>query len=180
MIAVENDMMQRLAFLEVLEHIATGNTAKLEKAGLSKDAIKRISKAHASDVPTLSRMMKLAIMIDPRNLNTDFSRAQLAKEEARALEYYVQNHATPSMIKRYFKGVPDSMIRELRNRFRVKRKGRSPALDHKTVIQVFDAWERLTKLVPDERLRYIALHNDFSDWPLSALYGAIHEVDGDK
>ena len=177
MIAVENDVMQRLAFLEVLEYIATGNTAKLEKAGLSKDAINRISKAHASDVPALSRMMKLAIMIDPRNLDTDFSRAQLAQEEMRALEYYIQNHATPSMIKRYFKGIHDGTIRDLRDRLSVKRKGRTPLLDHKTVVQVFDAWERLAKLVSDERQRYIALHKDFSEWPLSALYSAINETD---
>lgn len=177
MIAVENDMMQRLAFLEVLEHIAAGNTAELEKAGLSKDAIKRIRKAHASDVPSLSRMMKLAITIDPRNLETDFSRAQLAQEEMRALEYYVLNHATPSMIKRYFKGIHDGTIRDHRDRLSVRKKGRSPELDHKTAVQVFDAWVKLSKLIDDERQRYIALHKDFPEWPLSALYSAINETD---
>ncbi len=177
MIAVENDMMKRLAFLEVLEYIASGNTAMLEKAGLSKEAIKRISKAHAKDVPNLSRMMKLAITVDPRNLNMDFSRAELANEEQAALEYYVVNHATPAMLRRYFRTLSEKDIHSLRTKLGTKKMGRTPVLDNRTAFQVFDAWERLSKLIKDERQRYIALHKDFTEWPLSALYSAINETD---
>lgn len=176
MMAINNEAMKRLAFLEILECIASGDTDALEKAGLSKESIKKLSQATAKDVPGLSRMMTLAISFDPKNLIMDFSRADVASEERRMLEYYVLNHATPAMLRRYFRTLSEKDVHQMRKRLGAQKRGRTPVLDHKTAIKVFNSWERLAKIIPDERQRYIALHKDFPEWPLSSLYSAINEV----
>lgn len=178
MMDVNNETIKRLAFLEVLELVAAGNEAALEQVGLSKEAITRIRNAGAKDVPLLSRMLNLMVSIDPRNLNINFARAEMAQEEQRTLEYFVANHATPTMMRRFFRTFSERDIYQLRTRLGAKRMGRTPTLDHKTAMNVYDAWERLVKSVPDERQRYMALHLDFSEWPLSSLYSAINETDG--
>ena len=178
MMVLKNEAIKKLAFLEVLEYINSGNIATLERAGLSKEAIARLNLAAAKDVLTLARMINLEITFNPKTLNMDFSRSDLAQEESSALEYFVINHATSAMIRRFFKGVPDADIRSLRERFGVRKKGRSPTVDDKTASQVLDTWATLSRVIQDERQRYISLHEEFVEWPMSALYSAINETNG--
>jgi len=169
---IRDEPFRCLAALQVLDWLARGDVRQLEEAGLSRDTITRLRESALSEIQCLLAAMQLSIRFDFRQANANLA---CRLEDSACLEYYVANHATSAMLRKYFhlhsRRAIDAVYAHRNCRRRI---GRTPVVDDKTVIRVFEEWSRLSRQVPDERRRYILLHKAFPQWPISSLYSAIN------
>lgn len=104
----------------------------------------------------------------------DFQELQQSHQERRHLQeqedltYYIENGASPDMVRRIF---PAADLPEIRFR-----PGRIAEIDLKTAQRLYDVWDDLCLQIVSERTRYIRLHQVFPDTTMASLYSAINDL----
>jgi len=111
--------------------------------------------------------LELGHTLEFADLQENHQADRQAKEE-QDLTYFVDNGASPDMVRRLFHSVDTSALRF--------RPGRIAEIDLRTAQRLFNVWEDLTQEIASDRQRYLRLHQMFPETSMASLWSAIHDL----
>jgi ParB family protein of integrating conjugative element (PFGI_1 class) len=94
--------------------------------------------------------------------------AERHEREQEDLAYFVDNGASPEMVRRLFHSVDTGALRF--------RPGRIAEIDLRTAQRLFNVWEDLTQEIASDRQRFLRLHQMFPETSMASLWSAIHDL----
>lgn len=116
--------------------------------------------------------------VDTHALMAAFRQVHAYLAEERTKEALVVAGATTEQLVRWFKMKKEDAI-ALRNHFFLSRAGGRPKLpDVQVRDEIHHAWAQLADTLP-ERDAYLALHRQFAEFTVGALWQVVHEHDSD-
>lgn len=167
--------------LALLNHIAAklgeGGIDELQHAGLDNDFLLRLRKISAADLKRLSEMreLRIAVAFKSDDLAAGLRSAALI-HDAKAMEsYFIRNGASTQMMTALFRFGRKVTLKRRREAGAWCPAGRLPLPDFASRKRIYCAWRAIAE--HDVRMRYLRLHQKFSQYSIAALATVIRQFE---
>lgn len=140
---------------------------------LDDDMRASIKHAITSD-PSGRTLARVKVFVDLTEFQHIQRNAGEQKWDYAALQYCIARQAHFPMLQALFKTVTRRHVQVIRNELKVPLPATNITVIPSTeLIKIFDAWKRIQASYQHETERWVALGEEFPQWPLSSLYTAI-------
>ncbi len=140
---------------------------------IDDDVRASIKHALTSD-PSGRTLSRVKVFVDLTEFQHIQRNAGEQKWDYAALQYCIARQAHFPMLQALFKTVTRRHVQIIRNELKAPLPATNITVIPSTeLIQIFDAWKHIQASYQHETERWVALGEEFPQWPLSSLYTAI-------
>lgn len=140
---------------------------------IDDDVRASIKHALTSD-PSGRTLSRVKVFVDLTEFEHIQRNAGEQKWDYAALQYCIARQAHFPMLQALFKTVTRRHVQIIRNELKAPLPATNITVIPSTeLIQIFDAWKHIQASYQHETERWVALGEEFPQWPLSSLYTAI-------
>ncbi len=140
---------------------------------IDDDVRASIKHALTSD-PSGRTLSRVKVFVDLTEFEHIQRNAGEQKWDYAALQYCIARQAHFPMLQALFKTVTRRHVQVIRNELKAPLPATNITVIPSTeLIQIFDAWKHIQASYQHETERWVALGEEFPQWPLSSLYTAI-------
>lgn len=140
---------------------------------IDDDVRASIKHALTSD-PSGRTLSRVKVFVDLTEFEHIQRNAGEQKWDYAALQYCISRQAHFPMLQALFKTVTRRHVQVIRNELKAPLPATNITVIPSTeLIQIFDAWKHIQASYQHETERWVALGEEFPQWPLSSLYTAI-------
>jgi hypothetical protein len=140
---------------------------------IDDDVRASIKHALTSD-PSGRTLSRVKVFVDLTEFQHIQRNAGEQKWDYAALQYCIARQAHFPMLQALFKTVTRRHVQVIRNELKAPLPATNITVIPSTeLIQIFDAWKHIQASYQHETERWVALGEEFPQWPLSSLYTAI-------
>lgn len=140
---------------------------------IDDDVRASIKHALTSD-PSGRTLSRVRVFVDLTEFEHIQRNAGEQKWDYAALQYCIARQAHFPMLQALFKTVTRRHVQVIRNELKAPLPATNITVIPSTeLIQIFDAWKHIQASYQHETERWVALGEEFPQWPLSSLYTAI-------
>ncbi len=140
---------------------------------IDDDVRASIKHALTSD-PSGRTLSRVKVFVDLTEFEHIQRNAGEQKWDYAALQYCISRQAHFPMLQALFKTVTRRHVQVIRNELKAPLPATNiTVIPSAALIQIFDAWKHIQASYQHETERWVALGEEFPQWPLSSLYTAI-------